>query len=283
MIAASAHFGKSPRERVNEWHMHQQQLDRARQQEKRKDQEVEDSADADLVVAVITVATEEQIKFFSSQLDQFDQKLDEYHIASTEALIEAHEQLDIVREQLKDVRQSLELMRASAFELEDGTKILVSEDGLRAIDLKGNEIDVDAIPIDFIPNSARTADQYLESMTQEVDLVEQQTKLEKRIDNIHAFDEKRAEFSERSQGMREIIEGGDISEQELNALEEELEAMDSELNDLMPPSVRATINGVTREAKIPELKTEFCARAAGFQEKPITTPQVTPTPEGWQP
>lgn len=283
MIAASTHFGKSSRERLLEWQRHQQQLDHARQHEKRKTQETEESAEADLVAAVMTVASSEQVESFSIHLDQFDEKLDQYHEASLEALMEAHAELEDVKNQLKNVRHELDIMRMQAFELEDGTRIFVSEDEQRAIDMDGNEIDIDRAPLDAVPPAAKIADRYVEQFNREKLLAEQETKLEKRIDNIHAFDEKRAEFSERSEDMHEQIEGGDISEQELNALEEELEAMDSELNDLMPPSMRATINGVTSEAKIPKVKTDFGVRAAGFQEKPITTPQVTQTPEGWQP
>ena len=257
MIRAALHFGHSPPDRLLEWHRYKKHLERARQQhEKRKDHDI-DEADTDLVSTIATVASSEQLSAFSSRLDEFDDKLDAYHEASLEALMEADIQLDKVREELKRVRRELDIMRESAFELEDGTRIFLSEDETWAIDAEGNEVDIAHIPIDSVPPEAKIAESFAEKLDAEDRLQTQEKALVQRIEDIHEFDSKRAQYAERSEEMREKIQGGDVSSKELEALEAELEAMDSELQELMPPSVRSRLEGPSREIGSPERKSDL--------------------------
>lgn len=268
MIAASAHFGNSPRAQLLEWQRHQQQLEQARQQAQRKEKDMDEANDADIVAAVVTVTTDQQIKILTERLNQFDDKLDRYNQASTEALIEAHKQLDIVREQLKNVRRDLDVMRANAFELEDGTKILVSEDETWAIDLDGNEVDIERVPLEEIPDPTKIAGKYRDKLEESNKLSDHESKLETRIEAIHAFDDKRMEFEARSGDIRDTLESDEVlSDEESQALQDELDAMDEELNAIMPPAIRAHVNGVSNDTVTPNIK-------AAFDDKAIPTNDV---------
>lgn len=262
MIRAHAHFGRSDRERLQEWYRHQRHLMQVRHDKQRKQQKADDDvAEADLIALAITLATSEQISTFTVRLDKFDQRLDTYHEASVEALLEANEQLDLVRERLKQVRTDLDIMRKDAFELEDGTSIFLSEDETWAIDIEGNEIDIETVPIELMSPEAKIANEYLKKLGAENALVSQEDKLEQKIDAIHEFDQKRAEMAERSGDIRTELEGGDITTEKLEALEAELDAMDAELLEVMPPSVQARMNGVTPGITIPNVNSEFGEKA----------------------
>ncbi|MCC2097988.1 MAG: hypothetical protein KDJ29_13910 [Hyphomicrobiales bacterium] len=199
MIRAQAHFGKNPNERLREWQRYQRHLTKTREDaNKRREQNLDEAADSDFASFATVVATTEEIEEFSAKLDAFDQRLETYHEASVEALIEANEKLEDVRRRFKLTRGELGEMRKHAFELEDGTRVFLSEDSTWAIDIQGNDVAMEKVPVEAVPPSARIADRFADTLRAERDLIADEITLESDIEAIHAFDRKREEHACRS-------------------------------------------------------------------------------------
>jgi len=283
MIRARAHFGKSEGERLREWRLHQRQLEQTRRDHDKKKADAADELESDLVSAAMVVVTTEEIDAFTVRLDEFDARLDDYHEASVEALIEANAKLEIVNDKLDKTRERLDAMREKAFELEDGRRVFVSEDGTWSIDVTGNSVAIDEVPVDIIPNNARIADQYKASMEYEAELIGQQFAIEGEIEDIHHFDRLREEYEERADAIRGQLEKDGATKEQLDRYEDELDRMDAELTSAMPSSVRARVNGLSMETELPEMMSAF-QNAAEHQTELHEPALASPSPEPeWRP
>ena len=205
MVALMEHFRAEGAGRESEWARQRRWFIKARNdQQRREDHQDKLDASVTALSAAVTVATELQVQ-------QFKLKLDSYDTATVAALIEGQELLDAVNERLADIL-------ARAHILEDGRRVFKTEDGTQVFDEHGVEVGHDEVDPDAIDPIKPT----WEAFSAEVELKEHLT--QQRTDIL--------EFQEKVDAACKRVNAGEISE-------EELEALDVELLDIMPDTVRA--------------------------------------------
>ena len=199
----------------------------AREDKERKDQVAEQSEQAfvDFAASVI-VATEIEIQTFQAKLDTYDE-------ATVIALIENREALDAVRTQLND-------MLSRAHVLEDGRRVFKTEDGKRVFDEHGEQLDEAIIHPDTISDDRPTWESYSKSRDLERQL---QTERQALI-----------EYQEKLDNARERSNADDFTK-------EELDDLDAELVDAVPPLVKKHVPGFDAVENAPAAKTAFTANA----------------------
>ena len=149
------------------------------------------------------------------------------------------------QEQLDLVRARLDAMLAQAYVLEDGRRVFRTEDGTQVFDEFGQEVGADEIDPAQIDPSLPT----WEAFSADLEL---EQALQKEREAI-------IEYQDRLDDAREQIADGEISEAEL-------EELDADLADLMPPSVRQNVPGMEIAEPVPELSASFA--------RSVTTPQM---------
>jgi len=180
-----------------------------REDKRRKDKEKDEQerrAEADALLEAIVFAT-------ATELAAFEVKLTHYEEATYDALIENERLLELLRAERDD-------MLEKAHVLSDGTRVFESEDGVRVFDEHGNELDPSVISADEIEDWRPKHEAFKENH-----------------DSIDALLEDRnaiIEYQQKLDDARERVENGEITSEELNALEQELAAD-------MPESVRAEL------------------------------------------
>lgn len=182
----------------------QQKLFAKQKDDAAKREQIEERTEADVAAfwTGAAMASEAQIRAFSV-------KLDIYETATVEALIANDRAMEAVQAKIAD-------MLARAYVLEDGRRVFKTEDGTQVFDEFGEEVGTDHIAPGDIDDSFPTWEQYSAEREIERALAEERTQI--------------IEFQERLDEAREEISGGDITEADL-------EKLDAELADLMPPAV----------------------------------------------
>ena len=235
MIQLAEHFGDDSRG------AHSEQLQRKRwfikarhdrQQRELLDDRVDENLTAFASAAVL--ATEIQIEEFQAKLDTYDE-------ATVIALIENQEQLDAVNAHLLE-------MLERAYVMEDGRRVFKTADGTQVFDEFGKEITPDELDFDLIRPDQPTWESFSERKAQQQQLEVQRKQI--------------LEFQERVDKARERVDEGKITKSELDDL-------DAELADAVPPSVKAHMPGFDTTENAPVARTAFAANA-----NPVTLARI---------
>lgn len=200
-----------------QWQRHQAQIrDRRQKQESHNDQASE------LLDAVLTVATTEEIESFRVELDSFD-------VATVDALQENAAQIEQVEEQLEE-------MLNQAHVLSDGRRVFKTEDGLRVFDEHGEQLGSSVIDPAYISDDNVN----WESFSQKRNTLE----------SLNAERSELIEYQEKLDLARDELDVGDITANDLDAMKEDLKAS-------MPDAVLSRIPGMemSTDAEL-ELKAE---------------------------
>lgn len=155
----------------------------------------------DLVTSAV-LATPDEIEAFEVRLDAYDE-------ATIKALMEN-------QEALHEINAYIDTMRTEAHKLEDGTLVFKTEDGTRVFDEHGQEIGSHII----VPNAISDQRPHWESFAAAV----------KMRDNLLVERQQLHEYQEKLDNARDAARSGELTKDELDAL-------DQELADTMPPSV----------------------------------------------
>lgn len=169
----------------------------AREQRERKIQNEERLEDdfMDLASSVI-LATEIEVQEFQAQLDIYDE-------ATVKALMENQKALDAINEKIEEKFKDGHIM-------DDGRKVLKSDDGTWAIDEEGERLDSRTHDMDAIPETRVKAD----------DVV---TDIKKR-DGLRIERQRILDYQEKLDNARERSASDDFTKEELDTLDKELEA-----------------------------------------------------------
>nr|WP_306267001.1 hypothetical protein [Pararhizobium sp. IMCC3301] len=193
-------------------------------QDQQKRSDIEGRMDDDILGLAAEVVMATQI-----QIDEFKVKLDTYDEATVIALMENQAALDLVNARLQALLDR-------AYVMEDGRRVFKTEDGAQVFDEHGLEISPDQLDFDLIEPSRPSWESY-------------QPDFELR-NNLDAERQGILDFQEKLDAARDKIADGEISANDLDDL-------DAELVDAMPPSVRAHVPGFDSASNAPEMKAAF--------------------------
>lgn len=244
MVKLGEHFASDDRSRHSEWLRQQRWFIKARQDTQRRDT-IEDKAEQDVSAFATAVVMATPI-----QIEEFEIKLDSYDGAIVAALMENQELLDAVR-------NDIVAMLAQAYVLEDGRRVFKTEDGTQVFDEFGTEVPADEVDPLQIDDSLPTWEAFSAKNDLEQSLATERAQI--------------FEFQEKVDAARDQIAEGDISETDL-------EALDADLLDTMPPAVRNHVAGLEPATPAPDLKAEATAPTAISQIQGAVDSAVMPTP-----
>jgi len=248
MVALGEHFKSEDRSRHSEWLRQQRWFIKARHDHQRREEIADKIEDGVAAFAVETVmATQSQIK-------SFDVKLDSYDEATVIALMENQELIDAVQDRLAD-------MLARAYVMDDGRRVFKTQDGTQVFDESGAEVPAEELDPDLIDDSRPTYEEYAAD-------VEALAALE--VDRTQIL-----EFQERVDATREDIADGEVSEAEL-------EALDAELLDAMPPTVRGHVLGLEATATPVISATKTAEQPTAPQRHAHSAETANPAPTPFQ-
>lgn len=242
MIELGNHFSIEGRGRQTEWARQRRWFIKAKQDQQRRE-EIADKLE-DNVMAVAT----EAIMATQMQIEEFTVKLDTYDEATVVALMENQKRLDAVQARI-------DTFLAQAYVMEDGRRVFVTEDGTQVFDEFGVEVAPNELDFSLIPETAPK----WETVKADIDILQ----------NLKAERAEILEFQDRVDAARERVAEGDISESDL-------EALDAELVDLMPASVREHVPGMEKPMPAPKLTSAFEGPAGIPAEKTVTGPEHAP-------
>ena len=198
----------------------------AQDRKEKREEQAEQSA-FDLAAAVETaLATDMQIKAFHEKLDKYDE-------AAVRALMENQEALDLIHAQM-------DRLLDQAHVLEDGRRVFKTQNGLQVFDEFGTELDRETIDPDTIDDNAPRWESYQPLMVEEARLEAQRESL--------------IEYQDKLDGARERSSQEDFTAKELEALEAELE-------ENMPPSMAQFLPAEMQPAATPTMKSHYEAVA----------------------
>lgn len=203
----------------------ERRADNERRREKRADKDDEHSEEL-IEIAAVMLATNEEVTAFRLELDGYDRATIVALQDNEAALLEA--------------REKLEEMLAKAYVLPDGRRVFKAEDGIHVFDEHGNEISPEQIDPDEI------ADFYTKWEDYDAEF--------KAVEALEAERDELIEFQGKVDAARSKLDDGDLTKDELNEMERDLQAA-------MPLSVRTKTLGVP-ETEIANVGAEFSQAAA---------------------
>lgn len=206
MVAIREHFSSEGPGRDSEWARQKRWFIKARQDHQRREdiaEKVEDGVAA-LATAVTVAASQAQIKAFETKLDTYD-------TATVEALMNNQELIDAAKARLESLLDR-------AYVMPDGRRVFKTEDGTQVFDEFGEEVSPEELDPDLIGPERPTHEAFLAEVNGLKDLEAERADL--------------LEYQDKLDAAREQIADGDISEADL-------EALDAELLEMMPETVRS--------------------------------------------
>lgn len=244
MVQLGQHFKSVDGRNRSDWERLQRQFAKKRVDQDRREK-LEDRLDDQMVAlaADVVMATELQIQQFNAKLDSYDQ-------ATVIALMENQELLDLANARIDD-------LLARAYVMDDGRRVFKTMDGTQVFDEFGVEVMPDELDFDLIGP---------ERPVHEVFLVEIDTR--EQLQNTRG---QLLEFQEKLDETREQAANGEYSVADL-------EEMDAELMDMIPPSARANVPGMEAPAAAPELSAAFAKPAAPAQMQNAGASAPAPVP-----
>ena len=227
MIHLKNHFAKDHRSHQSDWLRQQQWFIKSKhEQEKREDKAEKLQDDLLSFASEVILATEIQIQEFNIKLDQYDE-------ATVKALMNNQIALD-------SVRADIILMLNNAYIMEDGRRVFKTEDGSQVFDEHGIEVKSDDFDFDLIDPSNPTWESFSERKSLAGELEAERSQI--------------IEFQEKLDSAREISAKNGVTAQELDDL-------DADLFDVMPPSVKSNISGFDTAENAPDATTVFAKNA----------------------
>ena len=201
-------FARAATDRRAHAHRRRDELERERKdREARKDRENDAGDETGVIAIVALLATQDQVTEFTGQLDEMDA-----------ALVEA---LTDNSEALRQARARLEEILSRAYRLPDGRAVFLTEDGLRVIAESGEDV-TDIIAPDEIDPGTPTWEDYTSARDEDAAL--------------EAEREALLDYQERIDEARERVAAGDMTV-------EELEDLQAQLEEELPEAVRARLDG----------------------------------------
>ncbi len=225
ILAEQFRHGTGNHNRNSEWLRQQRWFFKARHDKAKREEITEQIEDDNLSLATsLLMASDVQVQKFEAKLDMYDE-------ATVKALMENQEQIDVVNARLED-------MLGRAFVLDDGRRIFLTEDSIQAFDEHGAEVGSNELDFDLVPQRNPTWENFSVASEQKQDLEAQRSDLFK--------------FQHKLDGARERLSEGEISETELNDLNNDLE-------NAMPASVKVHLSGAAPPSPAPSLSERFAA------------------------
>ena len=223
MIQLYEHFTRDERYRHSEWLRQQRWLIKARQDQVRREEAAEQlEEDLAYLVSEVVMAS-------SFEIAEFEAKLDRYDAATVKALMENQEKLDAVN-------LRIEMLLSQAYVMEDGRRVFKTADGTQVFDEFAQEVSPQELDFNLI-SSNRPSWERVKPEFQE-------------RDRLEAEQQQLLEYQEKLDEAREQIADGEISV-------EELEELDAELEETMPLSVQQQIPDFETAGNAPDLKAAF--------------------------
>lgn len=170
------------------------------------------------------------------EIEAYKAELDEFDALTVEAIMENREILD-------RLYAERDAMLERAYQLDDGTRVFKSEDGLRVYDEQGQLVSPNVVDPTVIDDKFEKAEPYIEKL----ESIAKHKQIHKNL----------LEFQEHLDEDRELADSGTMTKHELAERREE------RLKE-MPIEVRRKLNGYD-ETQEQKLKSEFSTSA-----KPIT-------------
>lgn len=217
MVRLIDDFRSKSQKRSEEAKLRRQFMKQRHDEQKRRD-EIDDAETSELAMAIEAVIAS------SIQVAQFRAKLDGYDEATVHALMLNQEQLDAVTAKMA-------ALLSRAYVMPDGRRVFRTEDGARVFDEHGQEVSPAELDFDLITPDKPTWEQFQPLLTEKHRLEAEQAKLH--------------EFQSRLDDARKRIDAGDLTEQELKDLDEDLDAA-------MPPSARAFVGNYPKVPTVRE-------------------------------
>ena len=256
MIRLSDHFADNERKRSSEQLRQKQWFIKARQDREHREM-LEDRMEENLAAFAtsVIVATELEIQ-------QFEDKLDVYDEAVIKALEKNRISMDELMLQLSDVDARIQSMLDRAYVMEDGRRVFLTKDRAQAFDEHGTEVTRDELDFDLVPHTTPTWEDVSTAISERNEIRQDYDRLtQERADIL--------EFQDKVDAARDRITEGSISKSELDDL-------DAELADAVPPSVKAQTTGIENANNLPAVKSEFSATASPVVNQDPGTPAIDP-------
>lgn len=188
------------------------------------------------VTAIVVAASAARIKSSQARIYQYD-----------EATIKAFQENQIAMDEAKDLLAQIELhiqqMLGCAYVMDDGRRVFLTEDRTQAFDEFGVEVMPDELDFDLVSPDAPTWESYSSGL-------EAQTTARQGIEALEVERQAILDFQEKVDAAGERISDSDISEAELDDL-------DAELSEAMPPSIRKHVPGFDTTDNAADLQSEF--------------------------
>lgn len=245
MRRLTRHFGRDGGKAVREHERKKRSFEKQRQDKNRREREA-DLAEEQLESFAIgmVAATLDEIEAFEARLDTYDE-------ATVRALMINQERLDAVNDEI------MELL-ARAHMLDDGRRVFLTEDRTKAFDEFGTEVTSEELDFDTAPPGVPTWETYSAKLDRQRELIEEREQI--------------IEYQTKLDHAREEIGDGEISK-------DDLEALDAELLDAMPLTVRREISEAAPAADRPAIRAHFAgASSPGRGVGPTDLPELTPEP-----
>ena len=188
---------------------------RQRDEQAKKQEDIKENAaeTANAFGAATTVAAPAP----PERIVEFEATLTEYDTAVVQALFENERLQDLIQAQIQ-------VLLDQAYTLPDGRRVFRTEDGTAVIDEFGEELSPDIVHPDEIPDAAPTWESFQTLKDQSAALAQERQDI--------------LEYQSKLDDAREQIAEGDISL-------EDLEALEADLADSMPPAVAVHAQNVT--------------------------------------
>jgi len=256
MIRLSDHFANKERNRHSEQLRQKQWFIKARQDREHREM-LEDRMDENLAAFAtsVIVASELDILHVVAKLDVYDEAvikaLEKNRIATDELML-----------QLADVDVRIQSMLDRAYVMEDGRRVFLTRDRTQAFDEHGTEVPRNELDFDLVPHTTPTWEDVSTAISERNEIRQDYDRLtQERADIL--------EFQEKVDAARDRITEGSMAKSELDDL-------DAELADAVPPSVKAQTADIDNANSIPAVKTEFSATASPVTTLDPATPTIDP-------
>jgi hypothetical protein len=244
--ALSEHFRSEGPGRESEWARQRRWFIKAKHDHQRRE-EIADKIE-DGVAALAT----EVVMATQTQIQTFEVKLDSYDAATVAALMENQELIDAVTDRIAD-------MLTRAYVMQDGRRVFKTEDGTQVFDEFGVEVPPDELDPDLIDDNRPTYEAYAADVESLALLESDRTQI--------------LEFQQQVDAAREQIADGELSEADL-------EGLDADLLDAMPPAIRGQVPGLEpttpQQHSIPEVADKSTAPTMRTQSIETTGPAPLP-------
>ena len=275
MIELARHFRETDGDYRRRLRAHQARVQKQMDEQQRLDLAGEADGEFLAMAQVAVEATIDEISEFSTRLDQFETRLDQYDAAIIRALQRNERQQMLIDQKLREVREDLRRMLNKAHILEDGRRAFLTQDRTRAFDEFGTELSKEDHDFSLFPTDSNIAEDFLKRRKFNEELLQQKEDLRTEREGIYAFQKKSDRARDRVGEIRKETNDG-MARHDLDDLEAEFEALETDLQTALPSSVRNELSNAARPNAAQSAKSDF-DRAAEFKSATSRSAQATIT------